>query len=146
MTLILAQWILGLAVTLQPGLDHAWPAMTPSRTTPGIETRLAVPAPPAPAEQHLCATQPGVYVVTLRVGMVPGDPAAGRLWLESSAGDVVHMLEWRAAPGQWTTFASSAPMAAEATTCWRLRYDATGPATVNHDPRVTGISIHRAGP
>lgn len=146
MSLTLAIWIFAAATALQPGLDHAWPVMTPTRAAAGLETRLAVPAPPAPHEQHLCATSPGVYVVTLRVGFFPGDPAAGRLWLESSSGDVVHMMEWRAGPGEWTTFASSAPMAADTATCWRLRYDASAPATVNHDPRVTTVTIHRAGP
>jgi hypothetical protein len=146
MDLTLATWLFATATALQPGLDHAWPIMAPKREAAGLETRLAVPAPPAPHEQHLCATAPGVYVVTMRLGFVPGEAAAGRLWLESSGGDVVHMMEWRAAPGEWTTFASSAPMAADGPTCWRLRYDATGPAVVNHDPRVTVVTIHRAGP
>lgn len=166
MNLLFAKWIFTIAATLTPGTDQPWPVMAAQRLAPPAITEqilrddVWVPGticqsgdpncvPTAGGftggnrYQHFCV-EPGVYQVNFRLGLMPGPAATGRVWLHGPDG-TVHLLAYQSAPDTWPTYSTSAAIAADSAGCWTLRYDGWGAATVNPDPRVTLLTIHRAG-
>lgn len=165
MNLFFAYWILAAAATLGAGENQPFPAMVGWRTAPPAITDASAavevvvgegqPCPGDPncfipptreirLQQSFCV-QPGVYQVHLRLGLMPGPAGGGRIWLHGPDG-ILHLLNYQAAPDAWPTYSTSTAIAADSAGCWTLRFDGWGAATVNPDPRVTRITIHRAGP
>lgn len=155
MDLIFAKWILAAAVAIGPGEQLDMPPMQASRSTPTVAARIAVADEMditgwtrTRTLQFFCADQPGVYTVSLRLAMMPlpaGSPeVTGRVWMVG-AGETVHLLAFSALAGAWTTEASSTSIPVDARGCFQLVFDATGPATINPDPRATFLTVHKAG-
>lgn len=165
--MIFGHWIFTLAATLAPGTGLDWPVMAAQRLappaihetivwedvwTPGTVCATGDPAcVPTPGGftggrgwQSICV-QPGVYVVHFRLGLQPGPAAGGHVWLHGPGGQVVHLTDYRASPDAWPLRSTSAALAADTASCWSLRYEGWGTATINPDPRVTLLTVHRAG-
>ncbi len=86
--------------------------------------------------------------MTARIGLQPpgaGQSAEGRLWIRETggtgSGDIL-AATFFGAPGAWTVD-GGAGLLLSGGTCYSWRYDLTGAAVVNPDPRVTYLAIVR---
>lgn len=164
--LIFAKWVLTLAAVLGPGVGLDLPIMaqvTPESPAvfdivaqpapvpvpcppvpPGVVAPPCVPAPPTIAAwQNFCAAAPGVYTVTLRLGLLaPWGTAGGKIWLEGGGAQSL-VAAFTAAPGSPAYVAGSLQVPISGETCFRLRLEASAPVETIGDPRVSFVTIGR---
>lgn len=144
---MLSKFILLAAAALSPGADLPWPPHHVERLGAWIVTHVAE-LPDGSLRQSICFGQPGVYQLQVRLGMAPlplGSPEVAG-WVMFNGGRESSLLAiWRAAPGEWTLAEGSTVVDVGKNFCGWLTYAASGPATLNHDPRVTSITIVRVG-
>ena len=168
MDLIVAKWILTASLQLLAGTGLEWPAMHAVQLAPPTIGQMIaiediwVPGVVCKPTDTACVPTPGGFtggavhqsfcverggdVVNLRLGMKPAGmwTAGGRVWLGAREGPQL-LLEWANDPAGPTYQTGSAVVRAESLTCFGLSYDASGSAMVDPDPRVTGLTIRRAG-
>lgn len=101
---------------------------------------------PAPfvirARPMFCAA-PGVYTVTVRLGLLaPWGAAGGKVWLEG-AGEESLVAAWTAAPGMPAYVAGGLQVASSGDLCYRLRVESSGPVEAIGDPRVSFVTFGR---
>lgn len=168
MPLIFAKWIITSAITLTAGTGIEWPQMAAQQLAPPAITEQVViediwtPGTICPSGDPTCVPSPGgftagsrsqlycvergVWTVNFRMGTRPGPVGTngyGRVWL--SGPEAIHLLEFAGSQTAWPTYATTVTVATEGQACWRLVYDLWGTVVINEDPRVTRLTIHRAG-
>lgn len=169
MNLLFAKWIFLASLQLPAGVGLELPRMHLAQPSDGAITELiaiedvwtpgtickptdtaCVPTDGGftggAVHQSFCVDR-GVYVVTMSLGIqpqkLPDGEAAGKLWLAGPGDERILLMQFFAAPALDSFQSGSAVVRAEAFTCFGLRYDLSGPATVN--PATTRLTIHRAG-
>ena len=105
-------------------------------------------APTAPPSlrpwQSFCTAAPGVYTVTLRLGLVAiAGVTGGKVRLEGPAGADL-LAAWTAAPGSPAYVAASLQVDSPAVaTCYRIRLETSGPVEVIAEPGVSFVTVAR---
>ena len=165
MDLIFAKFVFTFAAVLAGGPGQDLPIMAQATApVPGIHQLVAMPSPapvlcppvpvgvvappctPAPpsvsAFQFFC-TAPGVYTVTVRLGLLAQLPVGGKVWVGSGA-DRALLAAWNAAPGAPAYVAGSLQVASPAAeTCYRITVDANGPVEIIAEPGVSFVTLGR---
>lgn len=160
-----AKWIFTIASVLAGGPGQDLPIMAQvTEPIPQIHQRIAQstvywePCPPVPVGvvappctphpipsigfQIFC-TDPGVYTVTVRVGLLAQLSVGGKVWVESGGGRSL-LAAWNAAPGAPAYVAGSLQVASQAAeTCYRITVDANGPVELIAEPGVSFVTIGR---
>lgn len=86
---------------------------------------------------------PGVYTVTVRLGLIAQAPVGGHLWLVGEKGESL-VSSFRAAPGAPAYMAASLQVPAPARdTCFDFRFESSGPVEVIAEPGVSFVTIGR---
>lgn len=161
MELVFAKFVFSAAAVLAGSSDlPALKEITPPQASiyPNFEvyeTLVREPCPPgadvcpgplfvARIRQVLC-TNPGVYTVTLRLGLLANWGAiGGKAWLVSPGGSESILAAFNAAPGSPAYVAASLQVASPAVaTCYRIRLEASGPVEVIAEPGVSFVTIGR---
>ena len=155
MEMILAKWVLLAAWVIPAGPDGDYP---PLARAPGsgmaVRQDLTVLGPPPCAPGMTCEPRPsavmqsfcalpGVYTVTVRLGLLaPWGLAGGKVWIEG-AGEESLVAAFTAAPGSPAYVAGSLQVRAAGETCYRLRVETSAPVEAIGDPRVSFVSFGR---
>ncbi len=156
---IFAKWVLGAAFVFGGQVQDS-PPLEPVAKAAGVrqvlevyETRENPPCQPgadscpgpiftARARPLFCAV-PGVYTVTLRLGLLaPWGLAGGKVWLEG-AGEEQLVAAFTASPGTPAYVAGSLQVAPLGETCYRFRVETSAPVEAIGDPRVSFVSFGR---
>lgn len=143
------------AAVLFPASDGPWPFYLPSQVHgEGISVRSFYDGDAigpggwigTPVLRQAVCVKPGVYTARFAVSMEPlprGTPPVSG-WVElHAASDRLLLTTWAAAAGEWTLQANAVTLVNPG--CMTLRYAASGPATINPDPRATYLTITRIG-
>lgn len=161
-----AKWIFTAAAVLSGGSGQDLPIMHQvTEPIPQIRQRIAMPTvywmpcPPVPvgvvappctpqpapsAGFQVFCTAPGVYTVTVRLGLLAfAGQVGGKVWLEAGA-DRALVAAWTAAPGSPAYVAGSLQVASSpAETCYRVTVDANGPVEIIAEPGVSFVTFGR---
>lgn len=165
MELIFAKFIFTAAAVLAGGPGQNIPIMSQvTDPVPEIRQRVAMPTfvpepcppvpvgvvappcvpvyPPSIGFQIFC-TAPGVYTVTVRLGLLAQLSVGGKVWVES-ARDRALLAAWNAAPGSPAYISGSlqVPSTAEES-CYRITVDANGPVEIIAEPGVSFVTVAR---
>lgn len=109
----------------------------------GVVAPPCTPQPAPPIGFQVFCTDPGVYTVTVRLGLLAQLPVGGKVWVQSGA-DRSLLAAWNAAPGAPAYVAASLQVAtAAAETCHRITVDANGPVEVIAEPAVSFVTVGR---
>jgi len=150
---IFAKWVISAAWVFAAGPNQDLAPATPaSPATMEVTQTLAVLGAPPCAPGVVCppsyptvyqrwCTSPGVYTVTLRLGLLAQDHAGGKVWIESP-GTTALLAAFTAAPGTPAYVAASMPVAS-AGDCYRIRVDTNQPLEVIADPGVSFLVFSR---
>lgn len=95
-------------------------------------------------QRQLLCTNPGVYTVTVRLGLIAQAPIGGKVWLVSPGGSEALLAAFNAAPGAPAYVAASLQVASAGFgSCYRVRFEANGPAEVIAEPGVSFVTVGR---
>ena len=165
---VFAKFVYTVAAVLGPGVGLDLPVA--SQVTPAVPeifdlvatpAPVPVPCPPVPvgvaappcpppappavgAWQSFCTAAPGVFTVTVRLGLLaPWGAAGGKVRLEGPAGAEL-VAAFNAAPGAPAYVAGSLQVPSPtAGTCVRLRLEASAPVEVIAEPGVSFVTLGR---
>lgn len=155
---IFAKWVFTAAYVFAgagqdlPPLDQVSPpsaevyqALNVTQPRPSAPNRCpAYPLPcppPKPSARPLYCTAPGVYTVTIRLGLIAQTPAGGKIWIDGAAGPAL-LAAFTAAPGAPAYVGASLPVSSLGE-CYRIRLDASDAVEVIADPAVSFLTITR---
>lgn len=157
MEAIFAKWVLTVAFVFG-GQVQDLPPLTPAVKSAAVrqelevyETRTQEPCLPGANEcpgpvfvarvRPLFCTAPGIYTVTLRLGLLaPWGLAGGKVWIEG-AGESALVAAFTAAPGTPAYVAGSLQVRSAGDTCYRLRVETSAPVETIGDPRVSFLTF-----
>ena len=161
MELVFAKWIFTAAAVLNGSTDLPFlKEVTPQQvniftSTEVYENFVKEPCHPganvcpgplfvARHRQLLC-TNPGVYTVTTRMGLLaPWGAVSGKLWLVAPGGSEALLAAFQAAPGAPAYVGASLQVASPAYgSCYRVRFESNGPVEVVADQGVSFVTIGR---
>lgn len=160
-----AKFIFGIAYVFAGGPGQDLPILSQvTEPVPEIRQRIAAatwyaePCPPVPvgvvappcnpapvvsAGFQLFCTAPGVYTVTVRIGLLAQLPVGGKVWVDGAAGRAL-VAAWNAAPGSPAYVAGSLQVQGlTPENCYRITVDANGPVEVIADPGVSFVTLGR---
>lgn len=128
-----------------PAAAEVYQALNAAQPRPGTNRCPPAPlpcvGPTPPRARPLFCTSPGVYTVTIRLGLIAGTPLGGKVWIGSAAGESL-LAAFNAAPGSPAYVAASLPVSS-AGDCYRIRVDASDAVEVIADPGVSFVVFSR---
>ncbi len=110
---------------------------------PGVVAPPCVPDTVPVGFQVFC-TAPGVWTVTVRMGLIAQEPLGGKVWMGLPDGSEALLAAFTAAPGAPAYVGAS--LQAQSLTydsCYRIRVEANRPVELVADPRVSFVTVGR---
>lgn len=150
---IFAKFVFALAHVFTPGSPDLPPMVEASAMVPEVQVvPVAVVVPSCPPGAPECkrgeviqsprfCLAPGVYTVTIRLGLIAQTPLGGKVWIGSAAGESL-LAAFTAAPGSPAYVAATLPVSS-AGECVRVRVEASDAVEVMADPAVSFLVFSR---
>lgn len=140
------------------GNDLAWPLYSPVVQDGAFVISYSPPpptgdSPPQPRPvQYVCVQAPGVYVLGFHLGVKPltgGILAVGEVMAHAPGGEEVVLAHFRVTPLAGAVMSSSTAISMPQAGCMTLTYTLAGygrngGVTLETDPAVTRLTVHRA--
>lgn len=138
-----------------PTMKQVSPQVTDiTGTTEVYETVVRPPCPPGATicdgpiftarQRFVICTAPGVWTVTVRMGLIAQEPLGGKVWVGLPDGSEALLAAFTAAPGTPAYVgASLQDQALTYESCFRIRVEANRPVELMADPRVSFVTVGR---
>ena len=153
--IFVAAMVFGQGSSDLPTMKQITPAVTDVRgSTEVYETVYREPCMPGAdscpgpvfvvRQRFVFCTAPGVWTVTVRMGLIAQEPLGGKVWLGMPDGSEALLQAFNAAPG--TPAYVGASLQGQSLTydaCYRIRVESNRPVELVADPRVSFVTVGR---